>query len=48
VLSEKDVSAYPHKVKAVERYRNTKNAIEVRAFWGPSSFYRRLVPDLLR
>jgi hypothetical protein len=44
VISEKGVTASPEKVKAVKKYPTTKCVSDVRAFVGPASFYRRLVP----
>jgi hypothetical protein len=44
VVSEKGVTASPEKVKAVKKYPTTKCVTDVRAFVGPASFYRRLVP----
>ena len=46
VLSENGVSASPDKVKAVKEYPTLKNAKDVRAFLGLTSFYRKLVPNL--
>jgi hypothetical protein len=44
-LSENGVSACADKVKAVKEYPTPKNAMDVRAFLGLASFYRRLVPS---
>ena len=46
VLSENVVSASPEKVKAVKEYPTLKNAKDVRAFLGLTSFYRKLVPNI--
>jgi len=43
VLLENGVSASSDKVKAVREYPTAKNAKEVRAFLGITSFYRKLV-----
>jgi len=45
VLSENGVSTFPDKVKAVKEYPTPKNAKDVRAFLGLTSFYRKLVPN---
>jgi len=45
VLSENGISASADKVKAVKSYPTPRSAKEVRAFLGPASFYRRLVPN---
>jgi hypothetical protein len=45
VLSEREVTASPDKVKAVREYPTPKNVKGVRAFLGLASFYRRLVPN---
>jgi len=45
VISEKEVSATPDKVKAVRDCPTPKNVVSVRAFFGPASFYSRLVQD---
>jgi hypothetical protein len=45
VLSEKGVSASPHKVKAARDYPASKNVKDVRAFLGLASFYGKLVQD---
>ena len=45
VLSQEGITASPDKVKAVRNYPTPINIRDVRAFLGPPSFYRRLVPD---
>jgi hypothetical protein len=45
ILSEQGLTTTPEKVKAVQQYPTPKNVMDVRAFLGLASLYRRLVPN---
>ena len=45
ILSKDGISPSPEKLKAVKQYPAPKCVKEVRAFWGFTSFYRRVIPN---